>query len=297
MLNWLGRQLHAAFTAVRRRREIPDSLWQQTLAAYPFLMQRSASDSERLRSLTSGFLAKKEFQGAGGIVISDAIAVAIAAQACLPLVCIEAGLGHAATLRRSALDWYGDFVGIVVQPGEVIAPREQVDESGVVHHYEEIIAGEAMDGGPVMLSWPAVADAGASAVDGYNVVIHEFIHKIDMADGAPDGCPPLGPGFLGAQSAATARTTWLAIWEPSYQAFREKVIIAERFGGAQTWLDPYGAETLEEFFAVACEAYFVNPDRFAQEFAELLPPLNAFFGIEASGAPPDDGTRLQVPGR
>ena len=133
-----------------------------------------------------------------------------------------------------------------------------------------------------MLSWSAVANAGATAVDGFNVVIHEFMHKIDMADGCADGCPALGPGFMGSQSAAQARMTWQSVWEPSYQAFREKVIIAERFGGAPTWLDPYGAEAPEEFFAVACEAYFVNPTKFAQEFAELLPTLDAFFGCSAT---------------
>ena len=32
-----------------------------------------------------------------------------------------------------------------------------------------------------------------------------------------------------------------------------------------------------EFFAVACEAYFVNRHRFAQEFPNLMPVLDAFF--------------------
>jgi Mlc titration factor MtfA (ptsG expression regulator) len=54
--------------------------------------------------------------------------------------------------------------------------------------------------------------------------------------------------------------------EAEYQAFREKVIVAERFGGEPQWLDPYGATAIDEFFAVACEAYFVNRPRFEQEF-------------------------------
>ena len=52
---------------------------------------------------------------------------------------------------------------------------------------------------------------------------------------------------------------------------------AERFGGEPTWLDPYGAEALDEFFAVACEAYFVNPARFGREFAPLVPLFDGFF--------------------
>jgi Mlc titration factor MtfA (ptsG expression regulator) len=132
-----------------------------------------------------------------------------------------------------------------------------------------VLAGEAMEGGPVMLSWRDVAGAGGTAREGYNVVIHEFVHKLDMRDGVADGCPPL--------SSAQARRDWLAVMQPQYDAFREQVIIAERFGGAPTWLDPYGAQSIDEFFAVASEAYFVNRERFGTEFADLLRLLDSFF--------------------
>ena len=128
--------------------------------------------------MAARFLADKEFHGANGMAITDTVAVAIAAQAVLPV--LHLGLG-----------WYDDFVGIVVHPDEVLARRTVHDETGVVHHYEEVLAGEAMDGGPVMLNWRDVEGAGATADQGYNVVIHEFVHKIDMRDGTPDGCPPL----------------------------------------------------------------------------------------------------------
>ena len=158
-----------------------------------------------------------------------------------------------------------------------MARREAVDDSGVVHYYDEVLSGEAMERGPVMLSWQDVADAGASAIAGYNVVVHEFIHKIDMCNGEPDGCPPLPSGFLGTSSPRAAHSAWLAVLQPAYEAFREQVIIAERFGGVQPWLDAYGAESLSEFFPVACEAYFVNRRRFGEDFATLLTLFDAFF--------------------
>jgi len=248
MLGWLrGR---------RKARAIPDPLWDATLASYPFLAERTGDDIARLRQLAAEFLTHKEFHGAGGLAITDAMAVAIAAQAVLPV--LHLGLG-----------WYDDFVGIVVHPQEVVARRTETDETGVVHDYEEVLAGEAMEGGPVMLSWEDVAGAGASAAQGYNVVIHEFIHKIDLRDGEPDGCPPL--------PSRAARDAWLATMEAQYQAFRERVIIAERFGGVAPWLDDYGATAIDEFFAVACEAYFVNRERFAGEFPALVPLFDAFF--------------------
>ena len=237
-------------------RSIPNALWRDLQQRYAFLFDRSEPDIVQLKALTSRFLATKEFHGANGFVITDPVALAIAAQAVLPV--LHLGLG-----------WYDDFVGIVVHPDEVLARRTMTDEDGVVHHYDEVLSGEAMEGGPVMLSWRDVEGAGASAEEGYNVVIHEFIHKIDMRDGEPDGCPPL--------PSRTARQAWLQVMQTEYEAFREKVIIADRFGGAPTWLDPYGAEAIDEFFAVACEAYFVNRTRFETEFPKLVPLLDSFF--------------------
>ncbi|MEJ6022727.1 M90 family metallopeptidase [Ramlibacter sp. PS4R-6] len=249
MFGWLRRR--------PARREIPDALWQSALARCPFLSERPAADVAKLRQLAGEFLARKEFHGARGFVITDEVAVAIAAQAVLPVL-------------HLGLDWYDDFVGIVVHADEVVARRSSMDETGVVHDWEEVIAGEAMDRGPVMLSWHDVSGAGERAHEGYNVVIHEFVHKIDMRDGAPDGCPPL--------PTAAARRAWLEVMQREYEAFREKVIVAERFGGDETWLDPYGAEAIDEFFAVASEAYFVAPARFRAEHAALAQLFDGFFG-------------------
>lgn len=243
---------------LRRRRvpAIPEGLWQQLLAAYPFLAQRPQADQARLRELSARFLADKEFHGAHGLEIDDAMALAIAAQAVLPVL----DLG---------LHWYDDFVTVVVHPGEVVARRTTVDEIGVVHGWEEVLAGESMDGGPVMVNWHDVAAAGAAAQSGYNVVIHEFVHKIDLRDGEADGCPPL--------PSRAARARWQATLQGSYGRFREQVIVAERFGGETPWLDAYGATAIDEFFAVACEAYFVNRGRFTQDFPELTALFDGFF--------------------
>lgn len=244
---------------LRRRRRVPalpDALWTATLARYPFLGQRGAQDQQRLRDLSAEFLARKEFHGAGGLAITDEMALAIAAQAVLPV--LNLGLG-----------WYDDFVGIVVHPDEVVARRSTMDEAGVVHDWDEVLAGEAMEGGPVMLNWHDVKEAGVSAAIGFNVVIHEFVHKIDLRDGAPDGCPPL--------PSRGARRQWLDVMERAYRRFREDVVKAERFGEPRPWLDDYGATAIDEFFAVACEAYFVNRERFTAEFPELTVLFDGFY--------------------
>jgi MtfA peptidase len=253
----------------RASRAVPEALWQAVLARYRFVEDRPAAERSRLRVLAAEFLGSKEFHGAQGFEITDEVALSIALQAVLPLV----HMTWTDTPRR-ALRWYDDFVGIVVHRAQVVARREITDESGIVHRYDEVLAGEAMDQGPVMLNWHDVAQAGDTARAGYNVVIHEFAHKIDLRDGIADGCPPLRD--------AQARRRWLSVLQPQYEAFRDRVVMAQRFGAPTPWLDAYGAEAIDEFFAVACEAYFVNRTRFAAEFAPLLELFDDFFGPKAA---------------
>ena len=254
MRAWLQRRRDARTLA---RRPIPNDLWRLTLAQFPFLGRRSDADTQRLRDMSTLFLAAKEFSGAHGLHVDDAMAVAIAAQACLPV--LELGLA-----------WYDGFVGIVVHEGAAVARRELVDDAGVVHHYEEELSGEAMQGGPVMLSWQDVAEAGESAQEGYNVVIHEFVHVLDMRDGQADGVPPLPD--------RAARDHWLQVLGDAYRAFCDRVD-----DGEDTLLDPYAAEAIEEFFAVASEAFFVAPREFRAEHPQVHELLRGFFKQDPAG--------------
>ena len=253
MLSWLH-TLAGLFSA--KPKAIPEALWLHTLRRYPFLAQRPPAELQQLCALAARFLRRKEFSGAHGLTVTDEMAVAIAAQACLPVL-------------HLGLRWYDDFTGIVVHPGAMLARRKTTDSAGVVHHYREALLGEAMQGGPVTLSWQDVAGSGHSAEHGHNVVIHEFIHKIDMRDGAADGCPPL--------PSRKAHATWRAVMLPAYDVFCEQVARAERFGAERPWLDAYGATSPAEFFAVACEAYFVNRERFTQDFSALTALFDRFF--------------------
>jgi Mlc titration factor MtfA (ptsG expression regulator) len=272
--------------SMRQPTPVPDALWQSTLAAHPFLSMLDSTERDRLRLLCTHFLAEKEFHGANDLVLTDAMALAIAAQACLPLLHMHGTSGEAVRDPLKLLDWYGDFVGIVVQPGAVVAQRKTTDGAGVVHHYNEVLAGEAMDRGPLMLSWEEVAHASVAAESGSNVVIHEFVHKMDMRGISlgehPDGAPPLPKGFMGTRSASDARGLWRDTMQHAFDAFREAVAMAERFGAERPWLDDYAAKDPAEFFAVTCEAYFVNRERFAQEFPALVPLYDGFFRPAAS---------------
>jgi Mlc titration factor MtfA (ptsG expression regulator) len=249
---WLARLKARREQRIVQRRAIDDALWLQTLAALPFVARRSDADLTELRRLSSLFLHDKEFSGAGGLAVTDAMAVSIAVQACLPVL-------------RIGLQPYRSFVGIVVHPDEVVAPREVVDDDGVVHQYDEVLTGEAMGGGPLMLSWTDVRDAGESADWAYNVVIHEFAHVLDMADGGePDGAPPL--------PTLAERQRWRSVLETEYATFCQWLD-----DGIETVLDPYGAEAIDEFFAVAAEAFFVAPEAMRAEHPALYDLLAGYF--------------------
>jgi MtfA peptidase len=234
------------------RKAIPDPLWQATLVRYAFLQRLSDADRARLRQMVSAFLASKEFSGGQGLVVTDEMAVAIAAQACLPIL----NLGLAA---------YRRFVGIVVHPDEVTARRQYEDEHGLVHEWTEVLAGEAMESGPVMLSWHDVTLGSADQVDtSYNVVIHEFAHVLDMLDGVADGVPPL------ASVAARAH------WHDVLMQHLDELQLALAHG-EETWLDPYAATGPEELFAVASEAFFVVAPEMKKAHPQLYGLLMGFY--------------------
>ena len=202
------------------RRAIPDSLWQLTLMRFPFLAVRSKEDLRDLREMATLFLAEKEFSGTRGLEITDEMAVAIAAQACLPAL-------------KLGLEWLDGFVGIVVHADAVLARRE-------------------------------VDHAGRSATDGYNVVVHEFAHVIDMRAGVT-----ANPGEA---DATTERGQWLRALAAEHESFAARVD-----AGEDTFLDPYAAESPEEFFAVGAEAFFVAPDELEAELPRTYDLLRSFF--------------------
>ena len=274
LFNWLRGK--------RETRAIPDALWQQTIAALPFVTCLDADELTRLRALTEAFLAGKEFTNAGGLELDDAMCVSIAVQGCLPIL-------------NLSLDCYRDWVGIVVYPDEFVIPRRIEDEDGIVHEYDELAAGEAWDGGPLLVSWRDAQMAG----DGYNVVIHEFAHKLDMRNGDADGIPPLPAGI--------ARSDWETTLLAAYDDFCARVDASAETCGcgnaedetealdaaaedfyAQTGFDSYAAHSPGEFFAVMSETFFEDP-------LTLRSAYPAFYALMARFYRQDPAARSDTP--
>ena len=238
--------------ALIRKRPIPDELWRLTVQRLPFVAVRSDEEISRLRRLSTLFLDDKEFTGAGGMQVNDEVAVTVALQACLPI--LNLGLSR-----------YAGFKGIVIHADEVLAHRTETDDNGVVHEYVEPMSGEVMQGGPVMLSWPDVAGAGETAAWAYNVVIHEFAHVLDMHSQATQS-------HLVSTELRLAQQGWLQALSHEFEHFVQAVDTA-----VESVLDPYGAQAIEEFFAVASEAFFVQAQELQQTEGRLYELLRQYY--------------------
>jgi Mlc titration factor MtfA (ptsG expression regulator) len=242
----------------RRRRvlkntRLDEALWARVAGKLSFLRGLSEEETAWLKVLVILFLSEKEMHGAQGLEVTDEVRLSIAVQACLPIL----NLGF---------DLYNGWVGVVVYPGEFRVRKEEMDENGIVHTFDEELAGEAWPGGPVILSWEDVD----LAERGYNVVIHEFAHKIHM-DGAGDAdFPAAGVGMDAPK--------WRRTLEEAYRRFCSEVD-----AGLPTFIDPYAAEHPAEFFAVMSEAFFTESAVLARDWPELYGQFALFYRQDPAG--------------
>ena len=181
---------------VLKNESLPDDLWQQAVARLRFLRGLTSSEVKRLRECVTLFLHAKQISGAHGLVVTGEIRVTIAAQACILILNLD-------------LDYYDGWVEIIVYPGEFVRDYEYMDEDGVAHHAREPASGESWLGGPVIVSWEEAA--AVEPDEGYNVVIHEFAHKLDMLNGDANGFPPL--------HADMSREAWSKAFSSAYVDF------------------------------------------------------------------------------
>ncbi|HUF26520.1 MAG TPA: M90 family metallopeptidase [Gemmatimonadaceae bacterium] len=222
------------FLKRRRRRRLRESpfpeAWRRIVERRVPLWRRLPEEDRReLEGHVQVFLAEKPFEGAGGLVMRDEIRVTIAAQACVLL------------LHRD-IDYFPGLYAIVVYPTGFVVPMRE-EEGGIVSEGLDDRLGESWTTGAIVLSWDDVRHGVADAGDGENLVLHEFAHQLDDEAGGVDGLPRLERGADGAR--------WARVMRAEFERLR-----AEADRGEDTLLDPYGAETPAEFFAVATEYFF-----------------------------------------
>lgn len=237
----------------RRRRilekhPIPDELWENGLELVPALDDLSDEEILKLRDLVTVFLHDKVFESAGGFEIDDRVRSVIASLCCLLILELD-------------LDSYSGLKSIIVYPGEFKTRHEH----GIAHVDERSQSGESAPDDGIALSWADVVASVQEPYDGYNVVLHECAHKIDMLGGGDaNGTPPL--------HADMGDSEWRRVFTRSFEHFSWEID-----HGGETQLDDYGAESPSEFFAVTTEAFFECPDILVEEYPEVYEQLRLLY--------------------
>lgn len=228
---------------------VSEDQWARAFSRLPLLDRLTGEEKPRLRRLAILFLHQKSFSGAHEFVVTGEVALIIALQACLPILNLD-------------IRWYRGWVSIIVYPAGFAPERAVVDQYGVVHQVKEALSGEAWQRGPVVLSWQDTEHAGE--LDGSNLVIHEFAHKLDMLNGAADGFPSLHHEM--------DRSAWTAAFEPAFADFQSKTD-----DGVSTGIDPYAASSPAEFFAVLSEVFFERPQVILSLYPDVYDNLRQFY--------------------
>ena len=208
---------------------------------------------EQLHGHVNVFLEEKRFLGLGGQEITPEVAITIAGLACMLL------------LNREP-SYFPGFSSILVYPDTYEA--DQVDYDGVVETRKRSRrAGESWHRGPVVLSWSSVLQGAINAGDGYNVVLHEFAHKLDEESGRTNGQPIL--------HAAGHYQEWAEVLGREYRSFADRVSRRKN-----KVIDEYGLTSPAEFFAVATESFFEKATAMQRRLPDLYEQLKKFYAVD-----------------
>ncbi|WP_114241309.1 zinc-dependent peptidase [Dyella sp. C9] len=232
---------------------LDEALWRSALAGCVLAKRLDIPRQQELRRLAGVFMARKRIHALAGAELTDTLRAQIALQACLPV--LQQG--------PKALHGWRD---VLVYPGEFKVRRSHHDErSGVVSEGEDVLIGEAWEHGPLVLSLADVQLDLEQPWDGFNVVVHEIAHKLDMLNGPPDGVPPL--------PAHISRRQWIVAFQRAFDHLSNDVA-----RGRTTLIDPYAAESADEFFAVVSELHWSQPSVLRRADAAVADLLQAYYG-------------------
>jgi hypothetical protein len=267
VLAWL---IGAPILRARRRRAAMAEPLTTDLAAHiarnvPVRARLPAELAARHDALVNAFLAEKEFVGCNGLVVTDEMRATIAALACLLVL---GRRGH-----------YDELHSILVYPSAFWVEDEVEDEAGVVEKRRRDLSGEAWESSRIILSWEDVLESAHRPNEGYNVALHEFAHYLD-AEGLGLAAPPAASDLhrdsgTATKSAVRPLDAWAADLTTEFESLLDAV---DR--GEHTFLDPYAAEDVAEFFAVASEDFIERAAELRSAHPRLYALLQEFYGTD-----------------
>jgi len=210
---------------------------------------------QQLRNFVQVFVAEKYWEGCNGFQMTDEVKVTIAAQAAL------IAIGQLPT-------FFDHVLSILVYPDEYVAKDRDVTAGGIVTERQLPMLGQAEWNGPVVLSWIDVLEGGRGESPGNNLVLHEFAHQLDMANGhLVDGIPPL--------QSREQMNRWVKLFDVEFRQLTQRCET-----GQPTLIDCYGAQNPAEFFAVLTEAFFERSSALRQHHSECYQLLTEYFQLD-----------------
>ena len=228
-----------------------EEILRRNVGHYPRLAQ---AEQARLRDITRVLIAEKEWEGCGGLFVSEEMKVTIAAQASLLLL----GVDH---------DYYARVTSIVVHPGGFRTPvAEDGWEDDELSDVE--LDGQAVYRGPVLLSWDKVLTEGRDPEGGENLVIHEFAHQLDFLDDVVNGTPPLDDPAL--------ESRWRYVMTVAFEDHRREI----NSGAEETFFSEHAADNEAEFFADATVTFYCNPHDMRAGYPEVYQLLAAYYRVD-----------------
>lgn len=253
------------FFEARRRRKIANRPFPAEWLAIveenvPLFSRLPDADRDELKRHILIFMAEKKFEGCGGLRMTDEIRVTIAAQACILL------------LHRQT-KYYPGLKSILVYPRAFVVPNTPHMLGGTVLEGHDVRLGESWHHGSVVLSWDDVRRSAAGVNDGQNVVLHEFAHQLDSSGARGDSTPVM--------QSRDSFAAWARALGEDYEKFRQDIQ-----DNRDEVLDEYGAVSPAEFFAVATESFFEQPNELKQVYPRLYDELTRFYQQDPAALDP-----------
>jgi Mlc titration factor MtfA (ptsG expression regulator) len=235
----------------RRHHGLPDDwrdIVEQNVAVWRLL---DAEERETLATGADWLLRHKHWEAAHGFELDATITVTIATLASLLVLGLD-------------VEDLREVSAVIVYPTTMVSQGVYAGPiAGTVTEGPLPILGQAHERrGPVLVAWDEAHAAASAPGTGHNVVLHEFAHKLDMADSIDDGTPLLG--------RRVDPRRWYDVCSEVFAALGAGIDRAP--------LDPYGATNPAEFFAVATEAFFDVPVDLARQEPDLYGILRDYYG-------------------
>lgn len=209
-----------------------------------YYQKQDAATKTRFESLVNEFLGYVRIEGVG-IEITDLDRVLIASSAVIPI------LGFP--------DWkYRNLTNVILYPDTF---DQKFQFEGENDRNILGMVGSGYMNGQMILSRAALYKGFSTSSGKENTAIHEFVHLLDMSDGATDGIPE-------NLMLHEYTVVWLKMIHQEMRRIEE----------GKSDINPYALTNEAEFLAVAAEYFFEKPDQLKHHHPELYEQLSKIFG-------------------